>query len=322
MYSTDDLLFKFCEHLKVLNRSPATIEGYANETRHFLNSVDAKDVRQVTTSAIKAWIAGLYDYRTKENKPYSTSTICVKIRAVKRFFEYLESVNIVFIDPAEPIKEPKKAKRLKPTLSAQQINALLEQPNLATLLGIRDRAIMELFYSTGIRKAELCNLTIYDADLTGGLLRINQGKGKKDRVVPMGRHAVRFLREYITRVRPHYAKKHPANRYLMVDRSGRRMRRQTVRVMIRKYADQAGLKGNVGPHLFRHAFATGLLKNGADIVAVQKMLGHTRIGTTQTYIRSLGLDMKKVHQKTHPREQDTISRKAIKPHITRRNPRE
>lgn len=320
MNNTDDLLFAFSEHLKVLNRSPATVNAYTDNAGLFLKVCPADDIRAVTTAMLKTWLADLYDHRTETGKPYSTGTICIKVRAVKRFFEFLTATNVIFIDPAETIKEPKKDRRIIAAPTAEQINTILEQPNLATLLGIRDRTIMEVFYSTGIRKAELCNLTIYDADLTGRMLRINQGKGQKDRVVPLGKHAVRFLREYIAKVRPHYTKKHPANRSLFVNKSGQRLRRQAVAVMVRQYAHKAGMSGRVGPHMFRHAFATVLVKNGADIVAVQKMLGHVDLRTTYVYVRSLGLDIKKVHQQTHPRERDIITRQAIKPAITRRTP--
>lgn len=131
---------------------------------------------------------------------------------------YLEQANIVFINPAEFIQEPKKVRTLpRNILTPAEARQVLDQPNLGTLKGIRDRAILELFYSTGIRIEELCSLTIYDADLQGGMVRITKGKGKKDRVVPMGKHAVRFLREYITRVRPHYTRNNRTTRRLFID---------------------------------------------------------------------------------------------------------
>ncbi len=267
---------------------------------------------------METYIAGLYDHRTEAGKPYKTNTICLKVRSIKRFFEFLEKSNIIFIDPAESIKEPKKKKGLvKDILSPKEANEFLDQPNLGTLMGIRDRAILEMFYSTGIRLDELTNLTIYDADLQGKMLRINKGKGGKDRVVPMGKHAVRFLREYITKVRPHFTKKNRSNRNFLVDIHGKTMSKQAVSVMIRKYAKASGIKKKVTPHTFRHGFATSLIKNGADIRAVQKMLGHANLSTTEVYIRSLGLYVKKVHEKTHPREKDKESTASIKPAIER-----
>ncbi|MCP4722648.1 MAG: tyrosine-type recombinase/integrase [Desulfobacteraceae bacterium] len=300
-----DLLFKFTEHLTALNRSPGTIRSYIMYARHFLQSTDAKDVKQITTTMIENYIAGLYDYRSVENKPYNTGTIGLKIRSIKRFFEFLEQSNLIFIDPAEFITEPKKKiVGIKPTLTPKEVRKILDQPNLGTLTGIRDRTVIEVFYSTGIRLGELCNLTIYDADLQGGVLRINKGKGYKDRVVPMGRHAVKFLREYISKVRPGFTKKNRTSRHLFVSQMGRPLSRQVVSIMIRTCKKAAKIKKQVTAHTFRHTFATVLVKNGADITAVQKMMGHCDLKTTQAYIRSLGLDIKKEHAKSHPREKD------------------
>ena len=166
MDNVNDLLFRFKEHLAVLNRSPATIEAYTDHVRGFLDTLDGDDIRKVTSEVIKDYIAGLYEYRTKENNPYRINTIILKVRAVKRFFEFLERANIIFINPAESIKEPQKPKTLpKSILSPNEVKKILDQPNLGTLMGIRDRTILEVFYSTGIRLDELCSLTIYDADL-------------------------------------------------------------------------------------------------------------------------------------------------------------
>lgn len=318
MDNTNDLLFKFKAHLAILNRSPATIKSYSDHLKSFLESIAESDMKKVTRKMIEAYVAGLYDHRTIEGKPYGTATICLKVRAIKRFFEFLEASNIIFIDPAEAVKEPKINRRLpKNILTTPEINTLLDQPNLGTLLGIRDRTIMEVFYSTGIRKEELCNLTIYDADLVGRMLRVKKGKGKKDRVVPIGKHAVRFLREYISKTRPHFTRKNRTNRHLFVDIYGKPIQKQAVGALIKKYAKTAGIKETIGPHVFRHCFAVQLIKNGADITAVQKMLGHVCLSTTQTYISSLGLDIKRVHQRTHPREKDKADKYTAKPQIER-----
>jgi integrase/recombinase XerD len=318
--SNDELVFKFKEYLKVLNRSPATIKYYTDYSKEFLDAASVDDVKAVTRSVIENYIAGLYDHRTRAGKPYSNGTICLKVRSIKRFFEFLEQTNIIFIDPAESLKEPPKVKKLpKWVLSRKQTLSLLDQPNLGTRIGIRDRAILELFDSSGIRTEELCRLTIYDADLTGKVLRV-KGKGQKDRVVPIGKHAVKFLREYVTKVRPHYTKKNRSSRDLFVDIHGKPIGKQTVGVMVRKYAKAAKIKRAVSPHALRHGFATALIKNGADLMAVQKMLGHAYPSTTQIYIRSLGLDIKSVHQKTHPREKDKLDKRSIKADIERIRP--
>ncbi len=318
MYSAEELVFKFKAHLQVLNRSPSTIEAYTTNTNFFLDAMTVDDIKQITTSMIETYIAGLYAHKTDDGRPYKTSTICVKVRSLKRFLEYLEKANIIFINPAETIKEPKLEQRLpKDILSSKEANNILDQPNLSTRIGIRDRTVLEVLYSTGIRREEVCNLTIYDADLTGGMLRINKGKGKKDRVVPLGKHAVRFLREYITKVRPHFTKKNRSNRKLFVDRYGKALSSQMVGIIVKTYAKAAKIKKRVSPHTFRHTFATTLIKNNADIRAVQKMMGHEDLRTTQEYTRRLISNVKAVHKKTHPRERDKQDRKSIKPKLER-----
>ena len=168
------------------------------------------------------------------------------------------------------------------------------------MTGVRDRAVLEVLYSTGIRLEELASLTIYDCDLTGGMLRVNKGKGAKDRVVPMGKHAVRLLKEYIARIRPRSA----GSRSLFLNRLGGPLSRQIVQLMVRTYARKAGIAKKVTPHVFRHTFATSLIKNGADVIAVQKMLGHASPKTTQIYTHVAGVDIKKTHASSHPREKD------------------
>ncbi len=313
MHSVEELIFKFKEYLNVLNRSPATIKAYLMHAELFLRSINMPDIMQVTTTMTENYIARLYDYRTHDGKPYSIGTICLKVRSIKRFFEFLEKTNIIFIDPAEFITEPQnKQTRIKETLTTKEARTILDQPNLGTLPGIRDRAVIELFYSTGIRLNELCSMTVYDADLHSSVVRV-KGKGNKDRVVPMGKHAVRFLREYISKVRPHFTKKKKSSRHLFVNRYGNPLSRQVISIMIRNYRKAAGIKKQVTAHTFRHTFATLLVKNGADIRAVQKMMGHVDLRTTQIYIRSLGIDIKKEHKKTHPRERDKEDIKKAKP---------
>ncbi len=318
MDNADELLFKFKEYLQAQGRSRATVELYTDQARCFLKTVAAGDIKAVTKSHIEVYMEGLYGHKTTEGKPYSTATICVKVRAVKRLFEHLEEANIIFINPAETIREPQKQKSLpRGVLSGKEMDKILDQPNLGLMTGIRDRAVLEVFYSTGIRRKELCGLSVFDADLQGGMLRVNQGKGGKDRVVPLGRHAVKCLREYITKARPRMTKKNRKTRRLFVNRYANPLTGQVVAIMIRTYVRSAKIKKRVTAHTFRHTFATALVKNGADITAVQKMLGHADLKTTQQYIRSLGLNIKAVHQKTHPREKDKADKQTVTPQIER-----
>lgn len=318
MNNHNDLLFKFKEHLNVLNRTEYTIKAYSGHIQHFLEKLD-KDIKAVTKADMATYIATLYDHKSADGKSYTTSTIIIKVRSLKRFFEFLEYDNTVFINPMESIREPRKEKRLpRNILTPKEVNTILDQPNLGTLTGIRDRTILELFYSTGIRLNELCLLTIYDADLQGKMVRVNKGKGQKDRVVPMGKHATRFLREYITKVRPHFTRKNKKSRALFVNFHGQNISKQVVGIMVKNSLKAAGVTKKASAHTFRHTFASQLVKNGADIFSVQKMLGHSDLKTTQGYLQALGLDIKKAHQKSHPREKDKIDNKSIKPKINRK----
>ena len=312
-----NLLFQFTEHLKVLNRSEATIKAYTDNVRLFL-AQEKQSIKTITRKDMEAHISSFYDYRKEDGTAYTIGTICLKVRSLKRFFEYLEQANIIFINPMEFIQEPKKDKTIpKNILSTREMETLLDQPNLGLKTGIRDRAVLEVFYTTGIRLNELCSLTIYDADLQGKMLRVNQGKGRKDRVVPLGRHAVRFLREYISRIRPHFTKRNRRSRVLFVNQLGQPLSKQVVAIMVRTNARKAGFKRQITAHTLRHTFASQLVKNGADVVAVQKMMGHVDLKTTQGYIKTLIVDLKKAHAKSHPREKDKVDRKAIKPKISR-----
>lgn len=318
MASVNDILFGFKEHLKVLNRSAATVETYTEQAKAFLDAAET-DVKAITRTQLEAWIAGLYEHKTKEGKHYTTATISVKVRAIKRLFEYLEKANLVFVNPAEFIQEPKKVRGLpRNILTPAEARTILDQPNLGTLKGIRDRAVLEVFYSTGIRLEELCSLTIYDVDLQGAMVRINKGKGKKDRVVPIGKHAVRFLREYITKVRPHFTKKNRTERRLFIDAFGKPFSKQMVTITVRSYARAARIGKKVTPHVFRHTFASCLIKNGADINAVQKMMGHASLKITSEYLRSVGIDLKATHRKSHPREKEREEN--VKPALERIRP--
>jgi site-specific recombinase XerD len=311
MHKVEELLFAFKEHLKALGRSPATVKAYSEHARSFLQTLTATDIRAVTKGQIETYIETLFNAKT-----YKVSTICIKVRSIKRLFEYLERVNRIFINPAETICEPQKDKTLpRHVLTAKEMQILLDQPNLGLMTGIRDRAILELFYATGIRLEELCNLTVFDADLTGGMIRVNLGKGGKDRMIPMGGHAVKSLREYILKARPHLTKNNRKSRHLFVNSYGGNINKQSVGIMIRTYGRQTKIGKKITAHCLRHTFATVLVKNGADIRAVQKMLGHIDLKTTQQYIRALGLDVKTVHQKCHPREQDKPARECITPDI-------
>jgi len=313
--SFNDLLFGFKEHLKVKNYSPISISAYSQHLQglfDYLKDIKITDIKHVTRDILKDFQLKITEHR-HNSKGYTIATVSTKIRAVKRFFEYLEETNYILINPAEYLKEPKKETRLpRIVLTEDEARKILDMPNLSTMTGIRDRTILEVFYSTGIRLEEIANLTIYDCDLQGGLLRVNKGKFAKDRVVPLGRHAIKFLKEYIAHIRPHHTRNNKTTRILFVNQMGKPLSKLVIQLMVRNYAKKAGIKKKVTPHVFRHTFATQLVKNGADITAVQKMLGHSDLSVTHIYTKVAGVEVKKTHSTHHPREKD----KAVKEETT------
>ncbi len=318
----NDHLFSFKEHLKVKNYSSMSISAYSHHLQglfDYLKDINTIDLKRVTRDILKD-----FQLKITNGKGYARDTISIKLRSVKRFFEYLEETNHILINPAEYIKEPKKEDRLpRVVLTEDEARKILDQPNLSTMTGIRDRTVLEVFYSTGIRLEEMVNLTIYDCDLQGGLLRVNKGKFAKDRVVPLGRHAIKFLKEYITHVRPHHTKRNRSTRIpstalrtcLFVNQSGTPLSKQVIGIMVRTYARKVKIRKKVTPHTFRHTFATQLVRNGADITAVQKMLGHSDLSVTHIYTKVAGVEVKKTHSTRHPREKDKAVKEEITPHI-------
>lgn len=319
MTAFDKLLFEFREHVRIKNYSPASIKSYSEHLAGFfayLEEIGVTDVKRVTRDHLHAYRARLAEHRNAEGRGYSVSTLCLKVRTVKRLFEYLEATNRILVNPAETLKEPKKENRLpREVLTAAEARRILDAPNLSWVHGIRDRALLEVLYSTGIRLEEVTRLTIFDCDLQGGMLRVNKGKGAKDRVVPLGRHAVRFLKEYLTRVRPRYTRESRAERCLFINQLGKPLSKQMIEIQVRKYAAAAGIQKRVTPHVFRHTFATELVRNGADITAVQKMLGHSHLSVTHLYTKVAGVEVKKTHRLAHPRERDQAVKEKIVPDI-------
>ena len=319
MSAFDDLLFAFREHLRVKSYSPASIATYTDYLRGFfayLAEIAVGDIKRVTRDHLQAYRLQLAAHRVRGDRGYSVSTLCLKVRAVRRLFEYLEATNQILVNPAETFKEPKKETPLpRAVLTTAEVRRILDAPNLSLVIGVRDRAMLEVFYSSGVRLEELLRLTIFDCDLQGGLLRVNKGKGAKDRVIPLGRHAVKFLKKYLAKVRPRYTRGNRTERCLFVGRLGAPLSQQAVQKTVRSYARAAGIRKKVTPHTFRHTFATELVRNGADITAVQRMLGHSDLSMTQLYTRVAGVEVKKTHRLSHPRERDAAVKEEITPDI-------
>ena len=256
-----------------------------------------------TLHAYRTW---LYGYENEKGRRLSIATQAARLSSLRSFFRYLVKEDILLHDPAAHLAVPKRKGTLpRSVLSKQEVARLLASPDVRTPLGIRDRAMLEVLYSTGIRNAELRALRIYDLDFERGFLRINEGKNAKDRVVPMGDAASAWVQEYLSESRPKLLtnRKDAATETLVfLSKNGRPLLPLGVIYPIRKFAKRAGIERAITPHSFRHTFATHLLAGRADIRHIQAMLGHASVATTQIYTRVEVTDLKAVHRRCHPRE--------------------
>jgi integrase/recombinase XerD len=291
-------IVEFKNHLKALGYAESTLESYRKNLdlfSRYLKGCDVADMRKITHQVICAYQAKVMD------ESIAMESKALKIRPVKRLFEHLVKSHRLLINPTEGIVETRrKNRKIGPVLTVDEIRKLLEQPNLSIKTGIRDRAMMELLYATGIRLDELLNLEVYHVDLSDKVLYIRKGKGKKQRVVPLSSPAVRFLREYLTKIRSYYAKKNPRERRLFVLNTGLPATPDGIRQSLRKYRIEAKIQKPVSPHTFRRSCATHLLQAGADIRYIQKLLGHRHLKTTQAYTRVMPVEIKQTHNRTHP----------------------
>jgi integrase/recombinase XerD len=295
------------EHLKVQSYARRTLESAEGHLRFFLEYLDketkAEDLSQLSYGDLSAYQTWLYYTETRkgEGKPLSLNTQAMRLSAVKGFFRWLFKEGILFHDPAASLAQPKQRDSLpRNILTDQQTLSLLNAPDVKSPLGLRDRAILELLYATGIRNEELRSLKLQDVDREASQARIT-GKGAKDRVVPVGRIALNWLSLYLQDARPKLISRADPG-LLFLSKKGRKITNGNLIDLIRKYAKKAGLPDSITPHALRHTCATHLLRAGADIRHIQALLGHSELSTTQVYTRVEIGDLKKVHRLYHPRE--------------------
>lgn len=296
----EELLLKFKEHLKIKHYSPRSIASYLyclNKFFHYLNE-KGKSLKEFTKEDILSYSSHL------KGKGYSERSVERALYSIKGFFKYLEETLYILLNPTDTLILRKVPQRLPVVLTEREVKRVLNQPNTSTPVGIRDRAILEVLYSTGIRLNELHNLTIFDIDTSSGFLRINKGKFSKDRFTPLTKIACFYLKEYITKVRPRFTKKRLQERTLFVGQKGRGINKVIIQRLIKDYAKKAKIKKKVTTHTFRHTVATHLLQNDVDIFKIQKLLGHSRPSITQTYTQLNPKKIKETHKKCHPREKD------------------
>ena len=304
------LVLGFAEHQRVLGFSPRTVASYRSHLSFLLawlaEETDVQEVTAVTSEVLHAWQTWLYGFADDDGRGLAIATQAARLSVVRSFFRFLVKTDVLLYDPAASLELPKRKGILpRSVLTKKEVERLLAAPDATTLLGLRDRAMLEVLYSTGIRNAELRSLTVYDVDLDRGLVRVNEGKNAKDRVVPLGEPACRWVKEYLTEARPKLlaARRDHANApTLFLSKNGNPLVPLGVIYPIRKHAKAAGIERTVTPHTLRHTFATHLLQGRADIRHIQAMLGHASVATTQIYTRVEVADLKAVHRRCHPRE--------------------
>lgn len=228
------------------------------------------------------------------------NTIIRAVSTLRRFFQYLVQFHVIKDDPMLKVDSPKKAQTLPDVLTIAEVNKLLAVPDTSKKLGVRDRAILETLYATGLRVSELVNLKLGDLHLPMNLLQ-TIGKGDKERIIPISDVAVDWLNQYMKTTRVQLLDGKSNTEYLFLNAHGRQLTRQAIWQMIKKYVNQAGIKRHVTPHTLRHSFATHLLENGADLRIVQELLGHSDISTTQIYTHISHKHLTEVYNKFHPR---------------------
>ena len=288
-----------------------TVKGCSKDTtrrrqaalRRFIQWCDERDLQQpqqITKPILERYQRHLYYYRKSDGQPLTYGSQLVMLTPIKTFFKWLTKENHILYNPASELELPRKPKRLPKTiLTIEDVETILNQPDIETTDGLRDRAIMELLYSTGIRRMELVKLTLYDIDPRRQVVMIREGKGGKDRFIPIGERALAWVEKYRHEVRPSLIIGHDGGTLFLNDH-GYPFRRNALTARIKRYIQQAGLDVQGACHLFRHAMATHMLENGADIRFIQTMLGHADLNTTQIYTQVAIDTLKAIHQATHP----------------------
>jgi len=273
--------------------SKNTLAAYRSDLKIFNKWLVEKQITLVHSKHIQDYFSD----RQKNN--IGSSTQARILTCLHSFYQYLLTNQLIEEDPTEHLSYPKLEKKLPVFLNIQEVEKLLEAPNSSNLFGQRDRAMLELLYSCGLRVSELINLSCHNINLKEEFIRIH-GKGNKERVLPMGEMAIDYLMKYETNARPVLLKNGQSDSYFLSNR-GRAMSRQNFFYIIKAYANQVGIDKPLSPHSLRHAFATHLVQKGADLRSVQLMLGHSDISSTQLYTHIQNTQLKAQHAKHHPR---------------------
>ncbi len=308
------LFSRYLQQLESLNFSPRTLEVqrfYFKRFDEFLTETKITDVHTITAARLQDFQRWLFHQPTIKGTARTVGSQNHILCGVKNFFAFLARDGYLARDPAQGLRLSREPDSLpKNVLTTDEARKLIEAPDTQTLTGYRDRVLLEVLYATGVRKQELRNLNVEDVNLEEELLRVNRGKGGKDRVVPLSSIACQYLENYIKAIRPELLKGRQSDKLFISHRDGLPIGVHGIKRLIDKYVRQVRLKKHVTCHLWRHSCATHLLKNNANLRHVQEMLGHKSLATTERYLRLTITDLKEAHRKFHPREQQQQRRKA------------
>lgn len=293
----NELIEEFLSYISV-ERGMAnnTLSSYKRDLcrfSEFLKSQKIESVDNVTRQMITKFMM------KEKDRGLSSNSISRELACIKSFFKFLLKENRIKEDIATIIESPKLWKKLPSTMNLDEVESLLNTPNLRDPMEIRDKASLELMYATGMRVSELVRLKMDDLNMDAGFIKCF-GKGSKERIVPFGKKAKESIKRYLEKSRPKFLKNNVSN-FLFLTRLGKPMSRQTFWKIIKRYVKLAKIKKHVSPHSLRHSFATHILERGADLRVVQEMLGHADISTTQIYTHVSKDRLKSIHQKFHPR---------------------
>lgn len=301
MFKLENLVDEFLIYLRAnKNYSKRTLESYGLDLRQFLTFFDKAPVstlEEIDHLIFRKYLAILKD------EQLARRSIARKISCLRSFFKFLCRQGYLLNNPIQGVSTPKLEKRLPEFLYSEELESLLKLPDLSIILGIRDQAILEVFYSSGLRLQELVGLTLADLDLDRGYLRV-YGKGAKERLVPLGGCAKRALIKYLKEVRPKLILKGNSSKQTLnvfLNYRGTRLSGRSIQRLMDKYLQQLALHRKISPHTLRHTFATHLLENGADLRVVQELLGHVDISSTQIYTHLTKERIRAVYLKSHPR---------------------
>ncbi len=293
-------LAKFLRYLALeRNAAELTVKSYREDLTSLLEYLAEEDgslptPARVSTTDLRGYVAALHE------AGYARTSIARRLASLRSFFRFAQREGLVEHNPAKPLRNPRRQRKLPHFLTTTEIQQLLSAPAKTSVAGLRDRAILETIYSAGLRVSELVGLNLGDLDLIEGVVRV-RGKGRRERLAPLGRYAVRALNAYLRRREPAADLPPGRDAPVFLNRFGKRLTSRSVARMLEKYLRQTGLDDRTSPHTLRHSFATHLLDGGADIRSVQELLGHKSLVTTQIYTHLSTAGLRKAYDAAHPR---------------------